>query len=126
MKLIKSFNGRLELDDDPLSCFARFGLEIDDGNLFILPSLRSVTRSGVSERFFKDDVDGLRRGTSDEEYRLECLGTGFTMSFKPQIKLLNTDGPFDVRFCFRSVFEFGRLMKFTARRKTKFGSQSGT
>lgn len=49
------------------------------------------------------------------------------MSLMPQIKLLNTDcAPAAARVCFLKAFEFGFLMKLTGRRKTAFGSQSGT
>lgn len=58
LKFIKSWGlAELPVDDDPLSCFDRFGLEIDEGNLELMfPSLW-LNNSGVSERFVDGAVD---------------------------------------------------------------------
>lgn len=60
LKFIKSCGWRLELLlDDSLSCFARFGLEIDEGNLFelIVPLLLESVGSGVTDRFLTGNND---------------------------------------------------------------------
>lgn len=126
---MRSCGNRLELpvDDDPLSCFERFGLEIDDGNLFELIFSLFPRFSGVNDRLGLTDKSAEPTGRrSIKECLLECFGGGLTSSLNPQIKLLNTEGPAAARFCLLNVLEFGFCRKFAGRRKTPFTSHPGT
>lgn len=106
-----------------LSCFAKFGLEMDEGNfppwlltLFILPSSKVGVkeRCNVDESTCDDEVDNSELPESRESIK-ECrfegnvlLARGFTLSLNPQKRLPKTDWAsagrscfLDTRVCFR-------------------------